>query len=140
MRDAGVQVNFYMGSDLMVDALRNEYRMLGYNPNRVVPNADVAGQVPGAVAVQRPNRLVLESTYEAWRGMAITLEVRDFSDYREPGWQARVVFWDNRPISRIPDGQRMAFVDDFIRALPRVRLPLQIIRDGERADSETSED
>ena len=141
VRDAGIQVNRYVGSDFMIETLRREYRMLGYNPNRMVPNAAVLAGGPGAVAVQRPNRMVLENTYEAWRVLGITPETRDFSDYRNPGWQPAVIYWDNRPISRIPEGQRMAFPNGFVRAFPRVHLPLQIVRgDDEQEASDSSVD
>ena len=138
VRDDRVQVNMFPGEDFMIAALRREWRMLGYPPDRVIQATP--GAMVGPAAVTRPTRTVMEAAYDSWRTMGTESETRDFSDERPLDWQAAVIFHDNRPIQRVPQDQRNRFITGFIRATPRASRPIQILREDDTVQESSSED
>ena len=81
----------------------------------------------------------MQAACDSWRIMGTRKETRDFSDERPMDWQAAVVFHDNRPIQRVPEDQRSRFTG-FVRATPRARRPIQIVRPDDRTEETSSED
>ena len=138
VRDAGVQVNLFLGEDFVISALRREYRMLGYAPDRVIQSTPGAMMGPGAIT--HPTRAVMEAAYDSWRTMGIAVETCDYSEERPLDWQASVVFHDNRPIQRVPQDQRNRFLTGFTRAVPRVNRPVLIVRSQDVVEESSAED